>query len=73
MVEEISLAFGFVSLALGVMLLYSASNADVAWVLSGAALLSLGMIIVCLVVKSKLEWRRHYKIRRIARSRVDRI
>lgn len=43
------------------MLLYGASNADAAGVLGGAAFASLGTILVYLIVKSKMKWKRHYK------------
>jgi hypothetical protein len=43
--EEIGLVFGVVSFIGAVMLLYGASNADAARVLSGAVFASLGAII----------------------------
>lgn len=61
MLEEIGLIFGVVSFVGGVMFLYGASNADVARVLSGAALAFFGAIVIYLIVKSKMEWKRHYK------------
>ena len=61
MLEEIGLVFGVVSFIGGVMLLYGASNADAARVLSGAAFASLGAITMYLIVKSKMKWKRQYK------------
>ena len=61
MLEEIGLIFGVVSFVGGVMFLYGASNADVARVLSGAAFAFFGAIVIYLIVKSKMEWKRHYK------------
>jgi len=61
LLEEIGLVFGVVSFIGGVMLLYGASNADAARVLSGAALASFGAIIIYLIVRSKIDWKRHYK------------
>jgi len=61
MLEEIGLVFSVGSLIGGVLLLYGASNGDVARVLSGAAFASLGAITMHLIVKSKMKWKRHYK------------
>ena len=61
MLEEIGLVFGVVLFIGGVMLLYGASNADAARVLSGAVFASLGAITIYLIIKSKLEWKRFYK------------
>jgi len=61
MLEEIGLVFSVGSLIGGVLLLYGASNADAARVLSGAAFASLGAITMYLIVKSKMKWKRHYK------------
>jgi len=61
MLEEVGLVFGVVSFIGGVMLLYGASNADAARVLSGAAFASLGAITMYLIVKSKMKWKRQYK------------
>jgi hypothetical protein len=59
--EEIGLVFGVGSLIGGAMLLYGASNADAARVLSSAAFASFGAITIFLIVKSKMRWKRHYK------------
>jgi len=64
MLEEIGLLFGVLLLLSGAISLFTASNADTIQVLSGAVLASFGTILCCLVVKSKLEWRRNYKANR---------
>jgi hypothetical protein len=64
MTGEIGLLFGVLLLLSGVISLCTASNADTFQVVGGAVLASLGTIVCCLVVKSKLEWRRNYKANR---------
>jgi hypothetical protein len=59
MLQEIGLVVGVVSFVSGAMLLYGASSADAARVLSGAVFASLGAITMYLVVKSKMRWKRH--------------
>ena len=65
MLDNFGLIFGSICLLLGAVLLYDGFPIQEAIqslnVIVGATLLSLGMIAIVLVVRSKLEWRRNYK------------
>ena len=65
MLDNLGIAIASICLVLGAVLLYdglSKPDANQAPILiGGAALLSLGLTTICLILKSKLEWRRNYK------------
>jgi cytochrome c biogenesis protein CcdA len=65
MLDNLGITISSICLLLGAAVLYvGVSNPDtnqILTVLSGAALLSLGLITFLIVLKNKLEWRRNYK------------
>ena len=65
MLDNLGIAIASICLFLGAALLYvGVSKPDtnqILTVLGGAALLSLGLITICLVLKNKWEWRRNYR------------
>jgi len=62
MLENLGIAMAVISAFAGVFLLYNGiSSSDINQVLGGAALLSGGLVIAFLVVKSKLQWARTLK------------
>jgi hypothetical protein len=65
MLDKLGLSVGVVSLLLGSILLYDAvSRSDLtqtARVIGGAALFSLGLVTLSLVVKDWWKWRKHHK------------
>jgi hypothetical protein len=66
MLAGIGLAFGVISLAVGVVLLDGGnSNSDVSRVLGGAALIAFGATTIWLIVRSEMKWRRLYRIHRL--------
>jgi hypothetical protein len=66
MLAGIGLVFGLISLAVGVVLLDGGnSNSDGIRVLIGAALATLGVTMIWLIVRSELKWRRLYRIHRL--------
>ena len=65
MLDNLAIAIASICLVLGAVLLYvglSKPDANqILIVLGGAAVLSLGLISISLVLKNKWEWRRNYK------------
>jgi hypothetical protein len=65
MLDNLGIAIAFICLFLGAALLFAPISTpdanQIPTVLSGAALLSLGLITIWLVLKNKWEWRRTYR------------
>ena len=61
MLNQLSMVFGLVCCFVGAVILFGAISKSDEWVIAGAAILSLGLVVASLELKTWLKWRQYKK------------